>query len=111
MSKKVKLYHGTDYRNLYSIMHEGLRKSIFEGGVYLTDSAESAMRWTAMRVQAMGGTKVLVCEVEVDEDNLIEGCDHSPMMQQIFGCGSSMIHMGAIPVEQITNYIEYGKGD
>lgn len=108
--KKTKfktLYHGTDYRNLGSILGEGLRASM-EGGVYLTDSADSAMRWTAVKIQAMGGSKVLVVEVKVEESKLIEGMDHSPMMQELFGCGTSKIYTDAIPPEMITNYIKYG---
>lgn len=104
----MKLYHGTDYRNLGSILHKGLLKSIFEGGVYLTDTAESAVAWTAMRVVGMGGSQVLVCEVEVDENNLQLGCDHSPLMQRLFGCGESYVHKGDIPKECILNYTVYG---
>ena len=106
--KKTKtLYHGTDYRNLGSILGEGLRASM-EGGVYLTDSADSAMRWTAMKIQAMGGSTVLVVEVEVEEKDLILGSDHSPIIQQIFGCGESYLYMNRISTSKITNYIKYG---
>lgn len=108
MPKKFKtLYHGTDYRNLGSILGEGLRTSM-EGGVYLTDSADSAMRWTAMKIQAMGGKKVLVVEVKVEEDKLVLGADHSPIFQEIFKCGESYVYQDKIPTEMITNYFKYG---
>ena len=102
------LYHGTDRRNLGSILAKGLLKSVFEGGVYLTDTAESAVAWTAMRVAAAGGSEILVCEVEIDENNLQLGCDHSPAMQEIFGCGESYVHKGDIPTECIKKYTVYG---
>ena len=107
--KKRKLYHGTDFRNLGSIMHEGIRKSAFEGGVYLTDSADSARNWTAIRVHAMGGTQVLVCEVEVEEHKLELGCDHSPVFQELFNCGESYLYKDKIKPKKIKKYIVYGK--
>lgn len=52
-----------------------------------------------------------VIEVEVEEDKLSEGIDHSPMMQQLFGCGESIVHEGDIPVDQIKDIHYYGKAE
>lgn len=103
----MKLYHGTNYKNLKSILAKGLKKSI-EGGVYLTDSKESAVAWTAIRVLANGDNAILVCEVDIDDEKLELGCDHSPMMQEIFGCGESYLYKDNIPTDKIKNYIKYG---
>ena len=103
----MKLYHGTNYKNLSSILAKGLKKSI-EGGVYLTDSKKSAVAWTAIRVVASGGDTILVCEVDVDEEKLELGCDHSPMMQEIFGCGESYLYRDDISTDKIKNYTKYG---
>lgn len=96
---KVTLYHGTAVSNVESIMEEGL-KSKFEG-VYLTDSKDSACRWVGMRVAAMGGDVVAVIEVEVDEDGLEAGVDHSPLMEKIFGVGKSLLSPASIPPHRI----------
>jgi hypothetical protein len=99
------LYHATSEKNLGSILDKGLLHK-WEG-VYLTDSADSAARWIGFRLAAVGEPTVIVIEVNVDESNLSEGCDHSPLMQQIFGVGESIVHNGDIPSSQITNVIRY----
>ena len=103
------LYHGTSVKNVTSILEEGLKKSVFEQAVYLTDSAESAARWTGFKLSAMGEDTLAVIEVQVEEDNLSPGVDHSPMMQAIFGCGESILHEGDISTNQILNVIYFGK--
>jgi len=103
------LYHGTSILNVDSIEKTGLRKSIFEGGVYLTESAESAANWTGFKLAAQGQTQLAVIEVRVDESKLEPGMDHSPMMQTMFGAGESIVHEGDIPVEQIINILYFGK--
>ena len=102
MGKKITLYHGTSAKNLDSIQEKGLEHR-FEG-IYLTDSIDSAQRWTSFRVQAQGESELMVVEVKVDESKLEEGCDHSPMMETIFGVGKSILHQGDIPLLDITEY-------
>lgn len=101
---KVRLFHATSARNAESIREKGL-VSKWEG-VYLTDSAESATRWIGFRLAAMGEPQMIVVEVEVDEESLVEGCDHSPMMVQMFGVGKSLVSPKRIPPSKIKG-IEY----
>jgi hypothetical protein len=96
---KVRLFHATSARNAESIREKGLL-SKWEG-VYLTDSAESAARWIGFRLAAMGEPQMIVVEVEVEEKGLVEGCDHSPMMVQIFGVGKSLVSPKTIPPSRI----------
>lgn len=103
------LYHGTSVKNVTSILEKGLQRSVFEQAVYLTDSAESAARWTGFKLSAIGEDTLAVIEVHVDESKLSPGIDHSPMMQAIFGCGESILHEGDIPSNQILNVIYFGK--
>ena len=103
------LYHGTSILNVESIQEEGLKKSIFEGGVYLTDSADSAAAWTGFKLAAQGQQQLAVIEVKVDESKLEPGVDHSPLMQAMFGAGESLVHEGNIKADQITDILYYGK--
>lgn len=103
------LYHGTSVKNVESILENGLKKSIFEQAVYLTDTSESAARWTGFKLQAMGEDTLAVIEVFVSGDKLSPGCDHSPMMQTMFGAGESILHEGDIPPDQILDVIYFGK--
>lgn len=105
------LYHGTSVKNVESILKDGLKKSIFEQAVYLTESAESAARWTGFKLSAMGEDTLAVIEVIVDEDKLSPGMDHSPMMQSMFGAGESILHEGDITTESILNVIYFGKNE
>jgi hypothetical protein len=105
MSKRV-LYHGTSSKNVDSIMVEGLSR--FWEGVYLTDSAESAAKWTGFRLRAMGEETIAVIKVIVDSEKLQPGSDHSPMMVELFGVGESILHDGAIPADQIIGVEYYG---
>ncbi len=106
---KKTLYHGTSIKNVESILETGLKKSIFEQAVYLTESAESAARWTGFKLQTMGEETLAVIEVTVDEDRLSPGCDHSPLMQSMFGAGESILHEGDITPEEIIRVIYFGK--
>lgn len=95
------LYHGTSVRNVESIRKKGLK--VFFEGVYLTDSLESATRWTSFRLAVAGETQVAVVEVEVDEKKLVEGNDHSPLMVAIFGVGQSLLSPKSISPKRIKN--------
>ncbi len=96
---KIKAFHGTRIANVDSIKEKGL-VSKFEG-VYLTDSLDSACRWVGMRLMPEDNGQLAVVEVEVEEDDLEEGVDHSPMMVKLFGVGKSLVSPDSIPPEQI----------
>jgi hypothetical protein len=106
---KKTLYHGTSVKNVDSILETGLKQSVFEQAVYLTESAESAARWTGFKLSAMGEDTLAVIEVIVDEDRLSPGMDHSPLMQSMFGAGESILHEGDIKPSDILNVIYFGK--
>jgi hypothetical protein len=106
---KVRLFHATSARNAESIKKNGLL-SKWEG-VYLTDSAESATRWIGFRLAAMGEPQMIVVEVEVDEETLVEGCDHSPIMVQLFGVGKSLVSPKRIPPSKIKEIYYYQLGE
>jgi hypothetical protein len=53
------------------------------------------------RLAAMGEPQMIVVEVEVEEKGLVEGCDHSPLMVQIFGVGKSLVSPKTIPPSKI----------
>lgn len=104
----MRAFHGTSVGNVISIMEKGLLAKY--DGVYLTDSEDSALRWTGFRLRAMGESKIAVIEVEVDEKDLEEGVDHSPMMVQMFGVGKSLVSLESIPPEKIINVNLYEMG-
>ena len=88
-NKKV-YYHGTSFDNVDSINENGLI-SQFEG-IYLTDSVDSACRWIGFRLKALDPNPIVaVVAVEMFEDELIPGTDHSPMMAKLFGVGASFL--------------------
>ncbi len=97
----MKVYHATAVSNVESIKEKGLL-SVWEG-VYLTDSEESAQRWIGFRLKAMGHDKMAIVEAEVNPRSLIEGTDHSPIMELIFGVGKSLLSPKAIPASKIKN--------
>jgi hypothetical protein len=48
-----------------------------------------------------------VIEVEVNEDEIVEGMDHSPIMEKLFGVGKSLLSPNSIPPDNIINYNVY----
>ncbi len=106
---KVRLFHATSAKNAESIREKGLL-SKWEG-VYLTDTAESATRWMGFRLAAMGEPLMIVVEVEVEEKSLVEGCDHSPIMVQLFGVGKSLVSPKSIPPSKIKEIHYYQLGE
>lgn len=102
---KLIAYHATSAKNVKSIKKKGLL-SQWEG-VYLTDSEESAARWIGFRLNAMGETKMAVIKVEVDEEKTEPGTDHSPIMEQLFGVGKSILHQETIQPSQILDITYY----
>lgn len=71
-------YHATPFENLASIFKKGILKG-HDGVVYLTEKPEEAVRFVAIR----GCKKILVIEVEIEEDMVTESFDHS---QVFFRC-------------------------
>lgn len=100
MSKILKRYfHATRIQNVESIKREGLIPKF--GEVYLTDSLDSALKWMGFRFQAMGDELMAIIEVEANPNSLVEGTDHSPLMQKLFGCGKSLVSHQKIPKSRI----------
>ena len=101
----MRAFHATSFKNTSSILKEGIQ-SRFDG-VYLTDSEESALRWMGFRYKATGEELIAVIEVEVNEEDLVEGVDHSPIMEKLFGVGKSLVSPISIPPDNIINYNVY----
>ena len=95
----MRLFHATRTANLDSIQEKGLLAR-WEG-VYLTDSIESAQRWMGWRFAAEGERSFAVVEIDATDLHLVEGADHSPLMQQIFGAGKSLLHEETVPPDRI----------
>lgn len=101
----MRAFHATSFKNIDSIKDKGI-KSRFDG-VYLTDSEESALRWMGFRYKAMGEDLIAVIEVEVNEEDLVEGIDHSPIMEKLFGVGRSLVSPKTITPDNIINFNVY----
>lgn len=99
--RKIIAYHATSAKNVKSIRKKGLLSQW--DGVYLTDSEESAKRWMGFRLAAMGESQLAVVEVEVDAESCVPGTDHSPIMEELFGVGKSILHPENIPADCIRN--------
>ena len=101
----MRAFHATSFKNIDSIKDKGI-ESRFDG-VYLTDSEESALRWMGFRYKAMGEDLIAVIEVEVNEEDLVEGVDHSPIMEKLFGVGRSLVSPKTITPNNIINFNVY----
>jgi hypothetical protein len=101
----MRAFHATSFKNIDSIKDKGI-ESRFDG-VYLTDSEESALRWMGFRYKAMGEDLIAVIEVEVNEEDLVEGIDHSPIMEKLFGVGKSLVSPKTITPDNIINFNVY----
>ena len=93
------LYHATSIKNIKSIKKKGLL-SMWEG-VYLTNSKESAIRWIGFRLRCVGEEEIAIIEVDVSPNSVVEGNDHSPLMESIFGVGKSLLSPKSIPPSKI----------
>ena len=108
---KKLFYHGTSLDNLNKIIESGKLKSMFEG-IYFTDSVESAVRWQIPKIIGKGSpdvpeTKFAVIVVELDENDVEPGMDHSPMMNKLFGVGESYLYIkGDIPAIKFNEILE-----
>ncbi len=105
----MRAFHATSVSNVPSIKKDGL--IIKWDYVYLTDSIDSALRWIGFRLQATGEKTIAVIEVEVDEEKLEEGMDHSPMMVKLFGVGKSWTSSEPIPASSIKEVHIYAIND
>ena len=65
-------YHATPFENLNSILKKGILTGC-DGVVYLTENPDEAARFVAIR----GHKKILVIEVELEEEMVEESFDHS----------------------------------
>lgn len=92
-------YHATPYENLASILDKGILKSKYDGMVYLTEKPEEAARFLAIRLCR----KILVCEVQVEEDLVEETFDHN---EAFFRC-RAYGYKDNIEPEAITNFLKY----
>lgn len=72
------LYHATKFKNLPSIVREGLKTGI-DGVIYFTTSEQHSVNWIDMT--NIDGDDLLVIRVDtkdLDEDLLDDGNDHDP---------------------------------
>lgn len=99
---KCTYYHATSMSNLCSIVEKGLLCKNVEKCVYLCEMPEDCLKFTAAR----GITNVLVCEVCIDESQVIETFDHS---YDFFKC-RCFASTKDIDPKQIKNYVQYGQG-
>ena len=97
MANKI-MYHATPYENLISILDNGIRTGI-DNVVYLTEKPEDAVKFLAVRLVE----KILVCEVLVEESELLESYDHN---ERFFGCKVYMVNH-SISSDDITDYLLY----
>lgn len=94
-----KYYHATPYKNLESIMLEGILASSYDGVVYLTDRPEDAAKFVYMR----GCTDILVLEVSLEEHLVDVSYDHN---EKFWGCKAYYCPC-SIGRHRITNLIRY----
>ena len=92
-------YHATPFENLNSIVENGIKRSKYDGLVYITEKPEEAARFIAIRLCK----EILVCEVQVEEDLVEETFDHN---ERFFKC-RAYGYRGDIEPDAITNYIKY----
>lgn len=98
MNNMKTYYHATPYRNLESILDQGIFKGC-DGVVYLADTKENAAKFIAIR----GCFDILVCEVQLNEANVEESFDHS---ETFFKC-KAYIYNEDINVCEISNMWRY----
>lgn len=91
-------YHATPFKNLESILDQGIHKSC-DGVVYLTTEPQDAVKFVAIK----GCKEILVCKVEIEEDLVTETFDHS---QAFFRC-RAYGYADDIDVHDITEYLKY----
>ena len=101
----MKYYHSTPYKNLVNIVTEGFKPGI-EGTVFLADSKENALKFTAIR----GISHIAVLEVDIPDKQLKkirESFDHA---EGFFKC-KAWEYCDKIPSEWISSAWEYTLGE
>lgn len=96
-------YHATPSENLVSIIKDGCIKKGWLGVVYLTETAQDAVKFCAIRGQKF----ITVFEVEVDESLIEESFDHS---NEFFKC-RAFTYAGDIPDSQIKEILSFIWGE
>lgn len=107
----VRYYHATDYKNLPSILQNGIRIGI-DGVVYCSKDEETAARW--MMFSRRHAARIITIPFDRDEDdeNIKVFVDSHPIMLQAIGAnithdeGASMGSDIPIPAEEVQANIE-----
>lgn len=97
----MKFYHATLNKNLYSIIHNGLKMGI-DHCVYLADSKENAYKFVRIRTNE----PILILEIDIPTDksnNIFESFDHS---ETFFKC-KAWKYTNDIPFDWIINAWRY----
>ena len=95
----MKFYHATTEEVMEKIFTDGAIKSGWDGCVYLCREAVDACKFLAIR----GFGKMVVVEVELDEDKVEESHDHA---EHFFQCKAYIYH-GDIEVTGAEPTFEY----
>lgn len=91
------LYHGTPKKNVFKIMKEGLKEGI-DGGVYLADTIDGALKFMALKRSETGETLFAVIPVYLDEtDKVYASEDHNSKIIR----EKAYYHDGSIPAEKV----------
>ena len=93
------LYHATSYKNLFSILKNGISPNY--NGVYFTDDKGAAMSFVAIKSIATGRKEIASISVDtsiLDKSLFVEGADHSPMF---FENASVFVYPNIVPPEAI----------
>lgn len=97
-----KYYHATPFKNLYSILEEGLKVG-YDGITYLAETPQDALKFICLRCF----DDILVIEVELDETKVQETFDHSYAFFKCRAYGYNEL----ITVTQMTDFVKYGKNN
>lgn len=94
----VTYYHATPFENLESILDQGIHRGC-DGIIYLTTEPQDAAKFVAIR----GYKEILVCKVELEEDQVFETFDHN---EKFFGC-KAYGYVDHIAAHDIRDYLKY----
>lgn len=95
----MKFYHATTEEVMKKIITDGVIKSGWNRCVYLCREAADACKFLAIR----GIRKMVVVEIELDEDKVAESHDHA---EHFFRC-KAYIHHGDIKITGAEPIFEY----
>ena len=94
----MKVYHATDYNNLENIMVRGLQPS--GEGIFFAEGFKQSLAFMIFR----NYSRVLVLELEIDENALRESFDHSEsLFCKMFGLESckAWVYPNSIPAHEL----------